>query len=107
MPNAKLVIPKSPKIYLPPRDDAAEFDDSSVDLKGVVDDKTVISWRKGNKAGIMLSTIVGKDVHPGDEVVTAFGMKFVYTNTVPALEQKEIQTADIVVPVYVVLGKVK
>ena len=27
-PNAKLVIPKAPNVYLPPRDDAAEFDDS-------------------------------------------------------------------------------
>ena len=27
-PNARLITPKSPKVYLPPRDDAAEFDDS-------------------------------------------------------------------------------
>ena len=104
--NAKLVLPESPKIYLPPRDDAAEFDDSGPDLRGVVDDKAVVAWRKGNKAGIQLSAKIMSSVQPGQEVVTGFALKFVYTNTVPALEQREVQTVDVIVPIYVILGAV-
>ena len=40
-----------------------------------------------------------------DEILTGFGVRFMYTNTVPALEQREIQKVDITIPVYVVLGK--
>ena len=40
-----------------------------------------------------------------EEIVTGFGVRFVYTNTVPALEQREIQKVEITVPVYVVLGQ--
>ena len=99
------MIPKLPKVYLPPRDDAAEFDDSGPDLRGVVDDINLVAWRKGNKAGIMLSAIIDKNVQAEDEIVTGFALKFVYTNTVPALEQREVQTSEIIAPVYVILGK--
>ncbi len=37
------------KVYLPPRDDAAEFDEGGVDLAGHVDDRDVVMWRKSNK----------------------------------------------------------
>ena len=37
------------RIYLPPRDDAAEFDEGGVDLAGHVDEKEVVLWRKSNK----------------------------------------------------------
>ena len=40
-----------------------------------------------------------------EEIVTGFGVRFVYTNTVPALEQREVQKVEITVPVYVVLGQ--
>ena len=36
-----------------------------------------------------------------------FALKFVYTNTISALEKKEVQTADILVPVYIVLGTIE
>ena len=36
-------------VYVPPRDDAAEFDDAGPDLRGVVDDKNVVAWRRSNK----------------------------------------------------------
>merc|ERR1712141_511442 len=106
-PNAKMIIPKTPKVYLPPRDDAAEFDDSGPDLRGVVDDKQVVSWRKGNKAGIVLSAHIDKNIQKNEDIVTGFALKFVYTNTVPALEQREVQTSDITAPVYVTLGKME
>ena len=67
IPNAKLIIPKTAKIYLPPRDDAAEFDDSGPDLRGVVDDEKVVSWRKGNKACVMLSALLDKNIQQGDD----------------------------------------
>jgi hypothetical protein len=104
-PNAKLIIPQCPRIFLPPRDDAAEFDESGPDLRGIVDDKSVISWRKGNKAGIILSAKISSDLQDGDEIITGFALKFVYTNTVPALEQREIQKSEVIIPVYVILGK--
>lgn len=107
MPNARLNIPASPKVYLPPRDDAAEFDDSGPDLRGVVDDVNLIAWRKGNKAGLILSALLESGLEKGEEIVTGFAMKFVYTNTVPALEQREVQTSEITVPVYVILGNVE
>lgn len=107
VPNAALILPQSPKIYLPPRDDAAEFDDAGPDLRGIIDDKSVVAWRKGNKAGVQLSAKVtqGK-LEVGTEVITGFAMKFIYTNTVPALEQREVQTVDVIVPVYIHLGKI-
>ena len=78
------------------------------DLRGVVDDKQVVSWRKGNKAGILLSAVIDKDVKVGDDIVTGFALKFVYTNTVPALDSsREVQTSDVTAPVYVVLGKME
>merc|ERR1712025_1530365 len=97
--NAHLVIPKTPRFYLPPRDDAAEFDDSGPDLRGIVDDKSVVAWRKGNKAGVHLSAKINENLESGTEITTGFAMKFVYTNTVPALEQR-VQTADVIMPVY-------
>ena len=106
IPNAKLVIPKSPSVYLPPRDDAAEFDDSGPDLRGIVDDVNLIAWRKGNKAGIILSAFVNKDVKENDDITVGFALKFIYTNTVPQLEQREIQTSEIIAPVYITLGTV-
>merc|ERR1719330_452087 len=51
--TAEVVLP-SCKIYLPPRDDAAEFDDGGVDLAGHTDDREVVVWRKSNKVGLML-----------------------------------------------------
>ena len=46
--TAEVCLPTC-SIYLPPRDDAAEFDDGGVDLAGHTDDKEVVVWRKSNK----------------------------------------------------------
>ena len=72
-----------------------------------MDDKQVVSWRKGNKAGIVLSAHIDKNIQKNEDIVTGFALKFVYTNTVPALEQREVQTSDITAPVYVTLRKME
>ena len=72
-----------------------------------MDDVNLVAWRKGNKAGIILSAIVDKDVKENDEITVGFALKFIYTNTVPALEQREVQTSEIITPVYITLGSVQ
>ena len=69
-------------------------------------------WRKGNK---VLLSFVAKlparfakhktETEKIEEIVTGFGIRFVYTNTVPALEHREVQKVDVTFPVYIVLGK--
>ena len=45
-------------MYLPPRDDAAEFDDGGVDLAGHQDDREVVQWRKSNKVQIHITLTI-------------------------------------------------
>jgi hypothetical protein len=76
--------------------------------------QNVVKWRKGNKVLLSLNAILParfekpktatKPIEE-EEILTGFGVRFMYTNTVPALEQREIQKVDITVPIYVVLGK--
>ena len=70
-----------------------------------VDDSRIVAWRKSNKVGIKAKAKLNCDVTPGTEVITGFALRFLYTNTVPSLEQREIQTTEITIPVFVVLGK--
>ena len=70
----------------------------------LVDDSRIVAWRKFNKVGIKAKAKLNCDVKKGEEVVTGFALRFLYTNTVPSLEQREIQTSDITIPVFVVLG---
>ena len=78
--TAVIAIPAS-KVYLPPRDDAAEFDDGGVDLAGHVDDRELVVWRKSNKVGLRLEVTPTME---GEQVV-GFGIQYHYTNTVFAL----------------------
>jgi len=104
-PNSK-VSEERVKTYLPARDDAAEFDDHDRDFPtGIVDDSRIVAWRKSNKVGIKAKAKLNCDLTPGTEVITGFALRFLYTNTVPSLEQREIQTTEITIPVFVVLGK--
>ena len=59
-PNAKLIIPKTPKVYLPPRDDAAEFDDSGPDLR--YDIKNTIKSRDANSG--VRNPVIPHGLHP-------------------------------------------
>lgn len=105
IPNAICLLPKA-NIYVPPRDDAAEFDDVGPDLKGVVDDKAVVDWRKANRVGVKMTAKVNSSVQKGDQAVATIALKFLYTNTISALEQREVQTENIFVPINIVLGTV-
>jgi len=99
--TAEVCLPTC-SIYLPPRDDAAEFDDGGVDLAGHTDDKEVVVWRKSNKVGLMMG------VTPSDgkgDVIVGFGIEYQYTNTVFALDNKELQTVIMKIPVFLNLGK--
>ena len=72
----------------------------------LVDDSRIVAWRKSNKVGIKAKAKLNCDLETGAEVVTGFALRFLYTNTVPSLEQREIQTSDVTVPIFIVLGKV-
>jgi len=97
--TADVILPSS-KVYLPPRDDAAEFDDGGVDLAGHQDDREVVQWRKSNKVGLQLGVIPRE----GGKVVVGFGIQYQYTNTVFALDSKEVHTATMRIPVFLNLG---
>ena len=71
------------QVYLPPKDEAAEFDDHGVDLAGHVDDKDLVVWRKNNKVGLRLEVTANK---AGEQII-GFGFQYQYTNTVFALGQ--------------------
>merc|ERR1711915_438104 len=96
------VTPPSSKVYLPPRDDAAEFDDGGVDLAGHTDDRELVVWRKSNKVGLRL------EITPSDsgEQVVGFGNQYHYPNTVFALDSKEVHTATMRIPVFLTLGTI-
>jgi len=97
--TADVILPSS-KVYLPPRDDAAEFDDGGVDLAGHQDDREVVQWRKSNKVGLQLGVIPREC----GKVVVGFGIQYQYTNTVFALDSKEVHTATMRIPVFLNLG---
>lgn len=97
--TADVLLPSS-KVYLPPRDDAAEFDDGGVDLAGHQDDREIVQWRKSNKVGLQLSAVP----LAAGPVVVGFGVQYQYTNTVFALDSKEVHTATMKIPVFLNLG---
>ncbi|CAH0553048.1 unnamed protein product [Brassicogethes aeneus] len=78
--NSTVEIPTSTFI-LPPRDDAAEFDDSG-DTHNIQDDPKLVKWRKSNKAFIRLSVTPQEGLELKTEIVCGFAMKHLYTNTI-------------------------
>ena len=78
--TATAKIPSS-KVYLPPKDEAAEFDDHGVDLAGHVDDRDLVVWRKNNKVGLKLLVTPSS---AGEQII-GLGIQYQYTNTVFAL----------------------
>ena len=79
--NTSVRIPSS-KVYLPPKDEAAEFDDHGVDLAGHQDDPGLVVWRKNNKVCLRLEVTPSQT--SGDQIV-GLGIQYQYTNTVFAL----------------------
>ncbi|KAF5300149.1 hypothetical protein FQR65_LT09240 [Abscondita terminalis] len=96
IPNASFI--------LPPRDDAAEYDDSG-DTHNIQDDPKLVVWRKSNKAVIKLQITPNEDLSIGNEVVAAFTMQHIYVNTITTVENKEPQKCEHKVKVFLTLGK--
>lgn len=101
--NAQCVVPLG-KVHLPQRDDAAEYDDTGPEIKNVVDDEKIVAWRKDNRVGVHFSADIDSTVATGTPIMTSMALKFLYTNTISALEQREAQTAEIMIPVHLNLG---
>lgn len=91
-------------LILPPRDDAAEYDDSG-DTYNFHDDPKIVIWRKANKAAVKLVVTSHSDLSEGSEVIVGFEMHYTYVNTIAALEQKEPQKVDLKVKVFINVGK--
>ncbi|EFN61229.1 Dynactin subunit 4 [Camponotus floridanus] len=104
IPNADLILPHS-ALILPPRDDAAEYDDTS-DNHNFQDDPKLVVWRKGNKAVIRLH-VIPNDTNENNEepVIVGFVMQHGYVNTIAALEHKSPQKVDVKVKLYLNVGQ--
>ncbi|KAG5879779.1 hypothetical protein JTB14_001796 [Gonioctena quinquepunctata] len=102
--NCDMEIPSSTFI-LPPRNDAAEYDDSG-DTHNIQDDTKLVKWRKSNKAFIKLNVIPKEDLALNSEVVCGFIMQHVYTNAITGqMDKKEPQKYDHKVKVFLHLGQ--
>ncbi|XP_067008878.2 dynactin subunit 4 [Anabrus simplex] len=100
-----ILLPSS-GVLLPPRDDAAEYDDSG-DTHNYQDDPKVVVWRKANKAALKMVVIPSNEAREkGGEVVVGFLMNYTYMNTMATLEQKEPQKVNLKVKVFMTVGKV-
>nr|CAD7446585.1 unnamed protein product [Timema bartmani] len=92
-------------VVLPPRDDAAEYDDSG-DTHNFQDDIKVVVWRKANKAAVKLAVQPhGTLSQDGVDVRTGFMLKYSYVNTITTLEQKTPQRVELQARVYLNVGK--
>lgn len=100
--NADLVLPHS-SLILPPRDDAAEYDDTG-DNDNFQDDPKLVVWRKGNKAIIRLHVTPHEDIDQDKSVIVGFIMQHEYLNTIAALEHKAPQKLDLKVKLYITVG---
>lgn len=93
-------------IVLPPRDDAAEYDDSA-EKHNFQDDPEVVVWRKSNKAAVKFSITPDKTLASNEEVKCGFVLGYGYVNTMAALEgHKEPQRVELQVKVLLSLGTV-
>jgi dynactin-4 len=101
--TGEVIIPSS-SVVLPPRDDAAEYDDSG-DTYHFQDDSKVVVWRKANKAAVKMVVIPQDTAVEAGGVLIGFVMKYAYVNTMATLEQKEPQKVDLKVKVFINVGK--
>lgn len=100
--TASIALPPG-GVILPPRDDAAEYDDSG-DTHNFQDDPKVVVWRKGNKAAVRLTITPNASLPLGSPVVAGFVLGYGYVNTMASLEQKEPQRVELQVKVYLTPG---
>ncbi|XP_061929655.1 dynactin subunit 4 isoform X2 [Apis cerana] len=104
--NADIILPHS-ALILPPRDDAAEYDDTG-DTHNFQDDPKLVIWRKGNKAVIKLHVIPHENIQESDsqQVIIGFVMQYGYVNTITTLEHKAPQKLDLKVKLYLTIGNI-
>ncbi|XP_044263145.1 dynactin subunit 4 [Tribolium madens] len=101
--NCQVAIPGS-KVILPPRDDAAEYDDSG-DSHNIQDDTKLVVWRKSNKVFVKLVVTPDDGLELNTEIVAGFTMQHIYTNTIATtVENKEPDRHDHNVRVFLTLG---
>lgn len=102
--NTDVELPQC-SVILPPRDDAAEYDDSA-DTHNFQDDTKVVVWRKGNKVAVKMKITPQNGVEGGEESVFGFSMEYGYVNTMPTLEQKLPLRSEIQVNLFISPGPV-
>ncbi|XP_031845474.1 dynactin subunit 4 [Nomia melanderi] len=106
-PNADVLLPQT-FFILPPRDDAAEYDDTG-DTHNFQDDPKLVVWRKGNKAVIKLHVIPHEDLKESKEnqsIIIAFVMNYGYVNTFAKLEHTTPKKFDLKVKLYLTVGNI-
>lgn len=91
-------------IVLPPKDDAAEYDDSA-ETHNFQDDPRFIIRRKTNKVALRMKVTPSANLNIGDKVLIGFTMQHIYFNTITNSESKEPQKVDNSVKIFLTLGK--
>ncbi|XP_015600489.1 dynactin subunit 4 [Cephus cinctus] len=101
--GAEIALPECP-LFLPPRDDAAEYDETN-DASHFQDDKKVVVWRKGNKIVVRLHvTPFANEQNKGEPVIVGFVLRHGYVNTLATLEHKAPQKSELNVQLFLTLG---
>ncbi|XP_044757994.1 dynactin subunit 4 isoform X2 [Coccinella septempunctata] len=84
----------SSNFLLPPRDDAAEYDDFN-ENQNIQDDKKLIIWRKSNKAYVKFIVKPHEDIPIGTPIIAGLTISHVHTNiTGPPIENKKLQKTE-------------
>lgn len=92
-------------IILPPRDDAAEYDDAG-DNHNFQDDPKLVVWRKSNKVALKLKITPDANLQNGEKVVVGFTLKHIYVNTITTAENKEPQKCEHNIKAFLTLGNI-
>ncbi|XP_050293289.1 dynactin subunit 4 isoform X2 [Anthonomus grandis grandis] len=104
--NCDVELPTS-NFILPPRDDAAEYDDSG-DNHNIKDDTKLVKWRKSNKAFIRLQVTPKADLSIDENVTCGFTFEHLYTHVIASTadnKQPQIRKYDHRIRVFLRLGK--
>ncbi|XP_045466308.1 dynactin subunit 4 isoform X2 [Harmonia axyridis] len=90
---------------LPPRDDAAEYDDYN-ETQNIQDDKKLIIWRKSNKAYVKCVATPNEENPIGTTIFVGLTISHIHTNIMgPAVDNKKLQKTEHKCKVVFNLGK--
>ncbi|XP_076654804.1 dynactin subunit 4 [Halictus rubicundus] len=106
-PNADVLLPQA-SLILPPKDDAAEYDDTG-DTHNFQDDPKLVVWRKGNKIVIKVHVTPHKSLEENEEnesAIIGFVMQYGHVNTITTLENKAPKKLDLKVKLYLTIGNI-